>query len=71
MVSILNSIVYHHHHHHYNIYNSVVELAAILRQVVEDEQPLSTELMIPGKTFYIEGVCSERQKECVCVSLSV
>lgn len=35
---------------------SVTELAGILRQAVEDEDPLSPELRIPGKTFYIDGV---------------
>ena len=35
---------------------SVAQLSGILRQAVEEENPLSHELMIPGKTFYIEGV---------------
>ena len=35
---------------------SVTELAGILCQAVEDEDPLSPELRIPGKTFYIDGV---------------
>ena len=34
----------------------MAELSGILRQAVEDEDPLSQELMMPGKTFYIEGV---------------
>lgn len=34
----------------------MAELAGILRQAVEDEDPLLQELQIPGKAFYIEGV---------------
>ena len=35
---------------------SVAQLSGVLRQAVEEENPLSHEIMMPGKTFYIEGV---------------
>ena len=36
----------------------MAELAGILRQAVEDEDPLHQELKIPGKDFYIDGVAT-------------
>ena len=35
---------------------SVTQLTNILRQAVEEEDPLSQEITIPGKSFFFDGV---------------
>ena len=40
--------------------SSVTQLTNILRQAVEEEDPLSQEITIPGKTLFINGVSPSR-----------